>query len=273
MGDGNGTVLMITQPHNNDAHDALLEAIHESATWLWTVTTRFDNLGHAQFIHKLLEGVATQFDLHPVQHAEWLMECLGKDGGDGLTFPLSYPHLLRNSCIGVTQRGTRCSKPGTVIGKSGQAYCSQHLDEVPAVWSSITHLLEIAGYQLQFRTAAAKRLAEPALGGSVYFLWDQTKYMKIGHTDRLPSVRVDEIAKDRGRSILAPEDVNWYRIELIDSVGGTKKTENTMHSVAHEWRVEGEWFKVCPELVFALQSVGVDLHYLLDDIRRLRHAS
>lgn len=264
---------MITQPHNDEAFDAFLSAIHEASAWLWSNMHPHDRWGHMLFIQKLLSGLADEWDRNPLNHAEWISKWLTKDCLNDLGVVTAYPELLNGSCIGVTKHGTRCSRPGTVTGKSGQAYCQQHIDEIPGVWESIIPLLRQAGRQLEVQYWAAQQLRQPSEAGSVYFLWDSTKYMKIGHTDRMPSKRADEIEKDKGRTILAPTDVNWYRIELLDSVSGNKGTEKTFHNALSQHRADGEWFIVSAAMLHQLQSIGVDLIYLLKSDPWLRRAS
>lgn len=264
---------MINEPHNDDAHKLFLEELHAASSWLWSSVKPHDRWGYMRFIQKVLSGVAEEFDANPVKHAEWLVRCLTDHEMNSYGYESAYPHILRDSCIGITQRGTRCSRPGSTIGRSGQAYCSQHIDEIPGVWRSIEHLLKQAGGQIQLQSWAAEQLRKPSEAGHVYFAWDCTRYMKIGHTDRLPSTRVDEIQQDRGRTIASPDDVNWLQIELIDSVSGSKRTESTFHAALKRFRVKGEWFEVSKPMIHALESIGVDLTYLIDDQPWLRHAS
>lgn len=82
----------------------------------------------------------------------------------------------------------------------------------------------------------------------------RSSFIKIGH-----SVNVGRRIKDHATSSPVP-------LELLSLRDGLKKEETDLHSMLSEFRVSGEWFKDCPDVLSAL-----DITEAPKGIARLRH--
>lgn len=63
------------------------------------------------------------------------------------------------------------------------------------------------------------------------------------------------VSCDPQRRMANLQTSNAERVKLITSVPGTARLEHAIHESFREWKRHGEWFDVCPDLVWFIRAV------------------